>query len=109
VLGGATGLNPSKEGTKRFFIVEALLNGGTAVEIVNSADKMARKGGYKKGVIKKMMPANTKDVRELAELVVRRAARAGKELDVIVQGKRIKVQERLPYGAAGIVHEQPEG
>lgn len=91
VLGGAQGLNPSKEGTKRFFLIESILMGGTAVEIVKRADKMARKGGYKKGEVLKVITPSTKNVTAFAEKMVARVARAGKKANVVVTGKNIQI------------------
>lgn len=95
VLGGALGLNPSKEGTKRFFLVESILMGGTAVEIVKRADKMARKGGYKRGDVLKVITPTTKKVTAFAELTTARIVKAGKRASVVVVGKKIQIQVQV--------------
>ncbi len=104
VLGGTYNLNPAKEGTKRFFLVESLLKGGTAVEIVKGADKMARKGGYKKGEVQKIITPTTKKVTEFAQVMADKIGRGGKRVKVVVIGKQIQ----MVLETAALVSDSPE-
>lgn len=91
-LTGTRSLNPAKENSKRFYVIEAMLEnpeGLTAVEIVRYADKLARKGGYQKGAVKRTILATTKNIREVAEGAALKITRAGKEAEVKVKGKKI--------------------
>lgn len=83
LLVGRYALNPAKEGTKRYFLFESMLDGGAAVEIVDRADKWATKSGlYPRGDLKKTILNTTSNVRDQYEQMSEKIAKTGQAITV---------------------------
>ena len=91
-LGGAHGLNPAKEGSKRYFLVEAMLEGGSVKEIFKSAAIMFHQATGKPRTEFGMV-ATPSNMKLMFEWLIEKLKSAGKEVEIKERdGKyRIKV------------------
>ncbi len=81
VLGGAHGLNPAKEGSKRFFLVESMIEGGSVKEIFKRAARLFHeKTGKPKSELG--MVATPSNLKLMYDWLIEKLAKAGRTVAV---------------------------
>lgn len=94
VLKGKHGLNPAAEGSKRYYLIESMLEGGTPREII---DRGARQWSRatKKPKEKFGMVATPSNIREVYDIIISKLSKVGKKIKVVEKDGEFIVKEGL--------------